>query len=625
MRVSKPFLRLPARFCGESMAREIGALPPTAWTPHPQGYRGNDAVALVAPHGAINDDMSGEMAATEYLRSCPYIMDVMAELGGVWGRSRLMGLGAGAEVPVHVDVHYYWRTHLRLHIPIITNPGVRFTCGEETVHMAPGECWAFDSFRPHRVENSGTEKRVHLVLDTVGNERLWDLLEEAEQGIEPPREPLARSGKSANRTDLAFERVNVPLVMSPWEMQCHLEYLLEHTLPHDNLDAVVRRLRRFIAGWTAAWSQFGVVADGIPAYRSLIDEVRPELHALGGIDIKLDNGELFLVGVEALMFWNAIARDPSRAGHATSVPPAEPLIAAASASTQRSEKRISRPIFIVSSPRSGSTLLFDTLAQAPGLSSVGGESHGLIEGVRGLSVPGKGWTSNRLTAQDAYPEAIEQLARGFYDSLRDRDGQRPTGLVRMLEKTPKNSLRVPFFDAIWPDSEFVFLYRDPRQTLSSMLEAWVSGGFRTYPILPGWEGLPWSMLLVPGWEQLVGLSLPEIVANQWAITLEILVSDLRRLPPERVHGIDYDDFLDAPQEMIERLAASLDLDWDRELGPELPVSMMTVSRPSRDKWKQIRDVIESVLPIVEAADANAREFLDSVRVDFAKAPSQAAK
>jgi Rieske Fe-S protein len=26
-------------------------------------------------------------------------------------------------VPQHVDIHYYWRTHIRIHVPVITNPG----------------------------------------------------------------------------------------------------------------------------------------------------------------------------------------------------------------------------------------------------------------------------------------------------------------------------------------------------------------------------------------------------------------------------------------------------------------------------------------------------------------------
>ena len=80
----------------------------------------------------------------------------------------------------------------------------------------------------------------------------------------------------------------------------------------------------------------------------------------------------------------------------------------------------------------------------------------------------------------------------------------------MLEKTPKNALRVPFLDACFPDAIFIYLYRDPRETLGSMMEAWLSGAFQTYPELPGWEGPPWSLLLVPGWRELIGTPLPEL-------------------------------------------------------------------------------------------------------------------
>ncbi len=42
------------------------------------------------------------------------------------------------------------------------------------------------------------------------------------------------------------------------------------------------------------------------------------------------------------------------------------------------------PIFIVSAPRSGSTLLFETLAASSQLCTVGGEAHWLVEGIEGL-------------------------------------------------------------------------------------------------------------------------------------------------------------------------------------------------------------------------------------------------
>ncbi len=275
--------------------------------------------------------------------------------------------------------------------------------------------------------------------------------------------------------------------------------------------------------------------------------------------------------------------------------------------------RLDRPVFIVSTPRSGSTLLFETLGQAPGLYKPGGESHWLIEDIEALAPAAHGWSSNRLTAEDAAAEPVEALARAFYEDLRDRDGRAPAGPARMLEKTPKNALRVPFFAAAWPDALFVYLYREPRPTLASMIEAWRSGGFRTYPNLPGWPGPPWSLLLVPGWEKLKGRPLPEVVAQQWATTTEVLLEDLEALPRERVRALAYADFLADPQAAMARLAPSLGLGWDRSLGPRLPLSVTTVSAPRPDKWRAMADAVEGVWPIVERADSSARAFLDARR------------
>jgi len=153
---------------------------------------------------------------------------------------------------------------------------------------------------------------------------------------------------------------------------------------------------------------------------------------------------------------------------------------------QEVSARFDRPIFIVSMPRSGSTLLFETLAQAPNLYTIGGESHRFIEGLAPFTPVAHGWQSNRLTGVDAGHPAVTLLTDAFYKYLKDRDGRRADGRVRMLEKTPKNSLRVPFLDAIWRDGLFVYLYRDPHQALASMMRAWESGKFKTYSNLPGW-------------------------------------------------------------------------------------------------------------------------------------------
>jgi hypothetical protein len=305
MRLSKPLLQLPIRFDAERLAAEVNALPTSAWLPHPTGFVGNEAVPLISPGGQPNDDFDGPMAPTESLRQCPYIMDLMAELGCVWGRSRLMALAAGADVPIHIDVHYHWRTHRRLHIPVITNPGVLFTCNNETVHMEAGDCWLFDSFSLHKVQNKGSERRVHLVLDTVGGQKLWDLVESASKV--DPREIGIWEGKAEGRQPLAFEQFNRPKVMSPWEMKQHIDYVLDHAPPEARGGQVAKRLDRFVTGWHAAWSQFGPSDEGLPTYYSLIQQMRNELASLNAQQIKLQNEQGLGFVLEALVLWNAVA------------------------------------------------------------------------------------------------------------------------------------------------------------------------------------------------------------------------------------------------------------------------------------------------------------------------------
>ena len=61
--------------------------------------------------------------------------------------------------------------------------------------------------------------------------------------------------------------------------------------------------------------------------------------------------------------------------------------------------------------------------------------------------------------------------------LQDSQGRKLTspGALRFLEKTPKNALRVPFFARIFPDARFIFLWRDPRENIASIMQAWRPG------------------------------------------------------------------------------------------------------------------------------------------------------
>lgn len=302
MRIQQPLLKLPIRFCVETLVREVNALPKSAWMPHPQNFDGNTAVPLVSPGGRMNDAFVGPMDGTDALERCGYIKEIMAELNSTWGRSRLMGLDPGAVVPKHVDVHYYWRTHLRIHIPVITNPQVGFTCDDKTMHLAAGECWLLDSFFQHSVDNRGSEKRVHLVLDTVGSAELWDLIDAASGNAEAK---FLAPGTAPKRP-LQFEQINSPSIMSPWEMKAHVAYVTGWTDEQPGLDRITRILDRFLMAWGGTWAHYGDSDEGLPQYLRHLMEVRRALETLNGPTVRMRNGWKLMHALNTFVIGNAI-------------------------------------------------------------------------------------------------------------------------------------------------------------------------------------------------------------------------------------------------------------------------------------------------------------------------------
>ncbi len=623
MKLAHPFIQLPLLFDAPRLAAEVAALGESVWMPHPQGFPGNSMLPLVAVNGEpANESFSGAMQATPLLARCPTLTQTIAALGVTAGRSRLMRLSGHAEVTRHADQGYYWLDRVRVHVPLVTQPTVRFECGDAQVNMAAGECWIFDTWRQHRVLNDAEESRIHLVVDTVGGERFWSMVAAGRSHDHKPlserwspRQVLPQQDATP---DLVLESVNVPKVMSPWELSARIGFLLAEAQPHPGLAQVQQAAGRLRNQWYPLWAAHGERESGWPAYRAAIDEFMQEMRRVGG-QIILKNEMLFAgsmlaqVGKIAVVLQSAAADAIRAPDEARVVAPAATTLTkpvAPNAATP-TDAQFDRPIFVVSSPRSGSTMLFEALAQARGVFTIGGESHTLIEGMPELSPVTNGLGSNRLTSMSATAAVANTLRERFRAALVDRDGQRPPpGRVRMLEKTPKNSLRVPFLAQVFSEAQFVYLYRDACETMGSMIDAWNSGRFRTYPGLPGWLEPAWSLLLIPGWPSLIGKSLGEVVATQWETATRLLLDDLEGLPAGRVQTVRYDELHAAPEPSLQRLSAALGLERDRPLDGSLPLSRYTLSAPAPDKWRRHAAAIEPQLPrlrvTMERADAFTR-------------------
>lgn len=592
MRLAQAFQRLSVRFDADRMREEIERMPASAWAAHPNDIEGNSSLRLISVNGGQNDEVNGRMAMTPALAGSPYLRQILASFGVVWGRSRLMRLAPGASVPQHADINYHWFTRVRLHIPIVTEPQVRFHCGNESVHMGAGEAWLFDNWRLHRVENASNRERIHLVADTSGGSSFWQFVARSNESQDvlfayDPQRP----------TTLMTEQTPLAAVMNPAEVEMLIRDLRAELVAEETHGAGSLQLARyhaFLENFCRDWRQLyllhGVGELGWPEFAQLRDGAREASKSLGEGLVQHTNRVAAHVVLEGRVLRPMLtpAAAAERSGRADS---------------HRPPPVLQRPVFIVAAPRSGSTLLFETLAASDQLVTVGGEAHWLVESVDELRVGAPGVDSNRLSA-DAYSvELARRMHASLFERLVDSAGRpvdNPDGR-RFLEKTPKNALRIPLFSRIFPDAQFIFLWRDPRENLSSLIEAWRSGDWQTYRELDGFAG-PWSMVLPPGWRRLSGRPLEEIAAFQWDASNRIVRDDLAMLRPDQWTAVEYSELIRAPQTTIERLCAFLGIDVDPALRARidapLPRARYTQTPPAADKWRMNEPLIERVLPSV---------------------------
>jgi hypothetical protein len=594
MRLPAPFIKLPLRFDTTRLKAEIGQFPESEWRGHPQGFPGNSALVLVSREGGDNDDTSGSMAPTPRLARCEYLRQVMESFQTVIGRSRLMRLEPGAEVTPHTDIDFYWRDRVRIHVPIVTDPSVRFNCHGVEIHMAEGEAWIFDNWRPHHVINGSGIRRVHLVIDTVGSAAFWRMASSGMPagGGTPPAELITYRPDTANR--LVYERSNTaPLAHPAAVKSAVLELVADlRSAPPQSPEQpqLENTLLDFTNEWQALWAQFADQPQRHGEFAVFLEDTLRQVAGLGR-EIRLPSNS---TPVNQVLQRFLPAMFEGLDGWLKSVP----------------KPRFKRPVIIVSAPRSGSTLLFETLKRHSSLWTLGDESHAEIENIPGLSPRDRRFESNVLAGADLTTEVQSRALENFTLQLRDNQGRRwltsdaRPEEVRLLEKTPKNALRIPFLDAMFPDALFIFLYRDTRENLGSVMDAWESGRFVTYPDLPGWTGMPWSLMLPQGWRDMKAKPLADIAVYQWRSANSAILDALEGIPQERWRVIDYAALLQDPQQVFGRACDFLGIPRQTAIESDLakrglPLSRYTLTPPDKNKWRRHEKALMQVLPGTE--------------------------
>lgn len=262
------------------------------------------------------------------------------------------------------------------------------------------------------------------------------------------------------------------------------------------------------------------------------------------------------------------------------------------------------PVFVVGCSRSGTTLTYETLAAAPQFLKFGWEIPQFWNSLYGPL--NNGWASEAAGAEHACPEHRDAAFRYFYQRL---------GAGWVLDKTCINVMRIPYLYKLFPQARFVFIQRDGRDNISSMMDGWRMGRtdgrfelsqfFGPFPeevAINGGEFREWAFFLPPGWREYNRASLEEVCAFQWLSANRLALEGKKLVPPKQWVHLRYEDVFERPVEMFreayERLGVPFTPETEARCRNLQPTSVVK-GGPKRQKWKEHNpEAIERILPMI---------------------------
>jgi hypothetical protein len=283
-------------------------------------------------------------------------------------------------------------------------------------------------------------------------------------------------------------------------------------------------------------------------------------------------------------------------------------------------------------PRSGTTLTYLLLASSSRAWSTFDEDNPIFEGELGLRVdPGHDFHERGVYLDEnaVTPERIERIYNYFWDwlanpamfgvsgfewGLKRKVANRASRILRktlrppvtMVHKNTRNTFRIAFLRAIFPDARFVFVFRDGRANVSSLIEGWGFKRFHTFQV-PFTDDRgenkvrQWAFELPPNWKAWSSKSIPEICAFQWSAHNEFLLTYREQLPQGTYVNVRYEDLVRKTSSEVNRLCGFLRLPVGKALrrASVRPKPVVETSLPQENKWLKRKDQIESVRHIIQ--------------------------
>jgi len=264
-----------------------------------------------------------------------------------------------------------------------------------------------------------------------------------------------------------------------------------------------------------------------------------------------------------------------------------------------------QPVIIVGAPRSGTSLMQTILREYPGFASAPKESQAIWKQYTHPSL--HGWESETVSGDMLSPETRQDILKAFNNqalsarfwrawsgsgfmtyppiarllrSINNHAGK-TTALLsgyfpntdntsqRLVDKSVHSGLWLELVEYIFPDALYIYIQRDGRETVRSMICGWLDPDrFFTYrpPValdIPDYPYREWNFALPPGWRDYTNRPLVEVVAYQWSTLHNCIMNKLSHAYQEhRVINIKLEQLVENPHHALNQVTEHIGLPWN---------------------------------------------------------------
>ena len=119
------------------------------------------------PNIEVRREEGWDLLASDALPLMQKILEDHYPPGGTIIRAMAARLGPGGIIKPHRDKHPSFHYGHRIHIPLTTNPRVRYMLEGRPYHMDVGRVYEINNQKQHSVMNKGEDWRVNFIFDYV--------------------------------------------------------------------------------------------------------------------------------------------------------------------------------------------------------------------------------------------------------------------------------------------------------------------------------------------------------------------------------------------------------------------------------------------------------------------------